>query len=115
MLEDTVLRDIKGSCYFQDSITVPGMTFNNNFVHVVYWLFVALGVQNPRPHISLAYALGDVVEALAVVATELNIMAHSQEEKRGVAGDRVVFWSAQASKVECKVGQKIFPIWTANP
>ena len=55
------------------------------------------------------------MEALAVVATELNIMAHSQEEKRGVAGDTVVFWSAQASKVECKVGQKIFPIWTANP
>jgi len=86
-----------------------------SFVDDVYKLHnLPTFYKNPRPHISLAYALGDVVEALAVVSTELNIMAHSQEEKRSVAGDRVILWSSQASKVECKVGQKIFPIWTAN-
>jgi hypothetical protein len=63
--------------------------------------------QNPRPHISLAWALGDVMDALAIVARELNAMVRLREEK-------ICLWTSPATKVECKIGQKLYPIWTAS-
>ena len=63
--------------------------------------------QNPRPHISLTWALGDVVDALATVARELNAMVRLREEKNCI-------WTAPATKIECKIGQKLHPIWTAT-
>lgn len=63
--------------------------------------------QKPRPHISLAWALGDVMDALATVAQELNAMVRLQEEK-------VCLWTSPATKVECKIGQKLHSIWRAS-
>ncbi|XP_024392519.1 uncharacterized protein [Physcomitrium patens] len=63
---------------------------------------------NPRPHISLAWALGDVKDALATVAQELNTMACFREEKSAC------FFTSLATKVECRIGQKLHPIWTTK-
>jgi len=61
---------------------------------------------NPRPHISLAWALGDVMGALATVAQDLNAMLRLQEEKP-------CLWTCPATKVECRIGQKLHSIWTS--
>ncbi|KAH8932592.1 hypothetical protein BDL97_19G081300 [Sphagnum fallax] len=72
--------------------------------------------KNPRPHISLAWALGDVTEPLVAVAAELNrLMGNGEMGVVGVRAERKWLWSSHASRVECKIGQKLFPIWTANP
>ncbi|CAK9870110.1 unnamed protein product [Sphagnum jensenii] len=72
--------------------------------------------KNPRPHISLAWALGDVTEPLVAVAAELNrLMENGEMGVVGVRAERKWLWSSHASRVECKIGQKLFPIWTANP
>lgn len=62
---------------------------------------------NPRPHISLAWALGDVMGALASVAQDLNAMARLQRN--------TCFWSCPATKVECRIGQKLHSIWASQP
>lgn len=73
-------------------------------------------LQNPRPHISLAWALGDITEPLVAVAAELNrLMGNGEMGVVGVRAERKWLWSSPASRVECKIGQKLFPIWTANP
>jgi 2'-5' RNA ligase len=59
--------------------------------------------KDPRPHISLAWALGDVKEAVAAVTRALNAMANPK-----------CVWTCLASKVECKIGQKLHSIWTSN-
>ncbi|KAL3700233.1 hypothetical protein R1sor_018255 [Riccia sorocarpa] len=57
--------------------------------------------ENPRPHISLGWALGDVSRDLKVVADELNKFQNYQ----------AVLWSSHVKKVECKAGQRVYVVW----
>ncbi|KAL2620469.1 hypothetical protein R1flu_000674 [Riccia fluitans] len=56
--------------------------------------------ENPRPHISLGWALGDISSSLKVLADELNCQ-----------NQKTLLWSSQVKKVECKAGQRVYIVW----
>ncbi|EFJ23408.1 hypothetical protein SELMODRAFT_442940 [Selaginella moellendorffii] len=66
----------------------------------------------PRPHISLAWALGDVSSDAQRVADELNeLCGNSMDYGTGIVN---VLWSFLFGRVDCKVGQQLYPIWVAS-
>eukprot|EP00246_Nothoceros_aenigmaticus_P014477 TRINITY_DN5507_c0_g2_i1.p1 TRINITY_DN5507_c0_g2~~TRINITY_DN5507_c0_g2_i1.p1 ORF type:complete len:106 (-),score=1.69 TRINITY_DN5507_c0_g2_i1:252-536(-) len=65
--------------------------------------------KNPRPHISVAWISGGEMSRLSHTATELNKMSGMNGQASGHP-----LWTAQFSRVECKIGQKLYPIWTSS-
>ncbi|CAM6101406.1 unnamed protein product [Calypogeia fissa] len=68
--------------------------------------------KDPRPHISLAWALGEVSSSVQRVANELNKVNASLNS---VGGKKGVLWLSQVRKVDCKVGQRVYTIWASPP
>ncbi|KAG6543184.1 hypothetical protein Mapa_015433 [Marchantia paleacea] len=56
--------------------------------------------KDPRPHISIGWAVGDVSIPLKTVADDLNNYQNKE-----------LLWSSQVKKVECKAGQRVYVIW----
>eukprot|EP00249_Psilotum_nudum_P017833 c26513_g1_i1 orf=686-1789(-) len=62
--------------------------------------------ENPRPHISLAWTLGIVSPSLKNAAEELNKWIETSE-----GSSKLPIFSHLFSKAECKIGNRIYPIW----
>ncbi|GLJ21920.1 hypothetical protein SUGI_0410240 [Cryptomeria japonica] len=60
--------------------------------------------KNPRPHISVAWGLGDITSKLKKVAEELNNL------KGNTCSKRKSVWTYPFSRIECKIGQKVYSI-----
>lgn len=63
----------------------------------------------PRPHVSVAWALGNATPSLTKVVEELHKLKTS-----GEAVCSLPLWSHLVNKIECKIGSQIHCIWKAK-
>lgn len=62
--------------------------------------------KDPRPHVSLMWALGSMSQRLVTLSQEVQtgLGAALQEHP----------WECNVSKIECRVGQRIYAVWEAT-
>eukprot|EP00850_Spirogloea_muscicola_P008901 SM000048S16613 [mRNA] locus=s48:686658:687960:+ [translate_table: standard] len=67
--------------------------------------------EEPRPHISLAWAADDLVDRLAELASRLNAQGVQGDVNRGSLAGPSLRWTSDVTQVICKVGQRTYIVW----
>ena len=64
-------------------------------------------LQDPRPHASLLWTLGNISPSLIEIREKLNKLNSSSKAKP--------IWSHFVNKIECKIGNRVYCIWKEKP
>lgn len=105
---EVFINDDQTRSFLAMEVTTGGLSEISKQVHVVDEVFRLHNLpefyKNPRPHISVAWGLGDITLTLKQTADELNRL------KGNVGSTKKNIWSYMFSGIECKIGQQTYSI-----
>jgi len=109
---EVFINDDQTRSFLAMEVTTGGLSEISKQVHVVDEIFRLHNLpefyKNPRPHISVAWGLGDITLTLKQTADELNRL------KGNVGSTKKSIWSYMFNGIECKIGQQTYSIYKGS-
>lgn len=109
---EVFINDDQTRSFLAMEVTTGGLSEISKQVHVADEVFRLHNLpefyKNPRPHISVAWGLGDITSTLKQTADELNRL------KGNVGSTKKSIWSHMFSEIECKIGQQTYSIYKGS-
>lgn len=116
-------NDDRSRSFLALEVVTTGLKELSNLITTVDQAFSVHGLptfyQNPRPHISVAWALGDVITELSSLCEELNCCNFkspffdnsTSKSFSGHSSFGAARWRSPAGQVNCKIGKVVHTVW----